>query len=258
MADVKKRSKKKKSTKKTASAQLQRYYTFALYADSGVGKTSLAATAPKPLFLDSNQGLLSIEGKPGLEHVRGVPITSIAEFEEAYDNLTGTGSKNWENKFETVVFDHYDDIQAIVLDELNKEKVDKDPRRIRDLADQQEWGIMGNRLKRFLRQYKALPMHKILIFGVGQDKVTGQLTPALQGQLRQSIGYFCDFIIYMRIGKGGKRYLHFKPRQEFIAKARPWWWTEDRVVVDPKDTQYLTRLFERIAAAGQNANDSAK
>lgn len=244
------RSSKKTRTKKRES--LQKYYTFGLYADSGVGKTTLAATAPKPIFLDSNQGLLSIDGRPGFEHVRSAPVTSIAEFESAYDNFTGTGKKNW-TRYQTVVFDHFDDIQALVLDELNEETVSRDSRRMRDLTDQKEWGIMGNRLKRFIRQYKRLPMHKILIFGVGIDRNTGQMIPNLQGQLRSSIGYFCDFIIYMRIGKGGRRYLHFKPRDEFLAKARPWWWTEDRVRVDFKDTKFLTHLFDRIAAAGQES-----
>lgn len=244
-------------TKMSSPPVLQKYYTFGLYAESGVGKTTLAATAPLPRFLDSNQGLLAIQGRPGFEQVRSSPIHTIEQFERAYDNFTGTGKRDW-TKHKTVVFDHFDDIQSIVLDELNEETVNRDSRRMRDLADQKEWGIMGNRLKRFIRQYKRLPMHKILIFGVSQDRVTGQIVPNLQGQLRSSIGYFCDFLIYMRIGKGGKRYLHFKPRNEFLAKARPWWWTEDRVLVDPTDTKFLTHLFDRIAAAGQDSLSTAK
>jgi hypothetical protein len=101
-------------------------------------------------------------------------------------------------------------------------------------------------------------MHKILIFGMTEDKITGQRIPSLQGQLRSSIGYFCDFVIYIRVGKGGKRYIHFKETENFYAKARPWWWTEDKLFVDPDDTEFMTKLFERIAAARESSTHTAK
>src|SRR5690606_20354627 len=139
------RSRKKNVKRPSLSA----FYTWVIYADSGVGKTTLAATAPKPFFLDSNVGLLSIDGRPGFEHVRRTPIGNWRQLENAYKNFMGTGSKDW-RRFETVVFDHFDDIQGLVLDDLTEQAAEKDPRRPIDETQQREWGIMLNRLRRLL------------------------------------------------------------------------------------------------------------
>lgn len=240
--------------------RLSPYYTWAIYADSGIGKTTLSATAPSPFFLDSNQGLLSVDGRPGFEHVRRTPVTSWRQLERAYDNFSGTGKKDW-SKSKTVVFDHYDDIQGLVLDELTEQAAEKDPRRMADETQQREWGIMLNRLRRLMRKYKALPMHKILILSVAEDRVTGRLEPALSGQFRKQLPYYCDMIGYLYIRKG-KRILDFRTREEFIAKCRPWWWTDKqrRIVVPDidEDPKFLTNLFQSIAAGpGGNTSNAA-
>ena len=95
-----------------------RWQTFCIYGASGAGKSTLAATAPHPYILDSNQGLLSIAGRKGFEHVRGDDVHSMADLDAVYANCTGTGEHDWTKKFDTVVFDHFDDIQGIVLDLL--------------------------------------------------------------------------------------------------------------------------------------------
>jgi len=71
------------------------FQTWCIYGPSGGGKTTLAATAPKPIFMDSNQGLLSIAGRSGFEHVRGEAIRNFPHLERAYTYCTGTGKKDW-------------------------------------------------------------------------------------------------------------------------------------------------------------------
>jgi hypothetical protein len=225
--------------------------TWAIYADSGVGKSTLSATSPNPFFLDSNQGLLSILHRPGFEHVRRKAIHDFEGLESAYRNFRGTGGKNW-TKTGTIIFDHFDDIQGQVLDELTEVAASKDPRRSKDETQQREWGIMLNRLRRLLRKYKALPMHKILIISAGEDKITGRKQPAIQGALGRQLPYFCDMIGYLRVRKG-KRILSFDElSDDYLAKCRPWWWTrEQKRIVIPDvadDPKFLTNLFRSIAA----------
>ena len=248
---------KKKRRQPKLDAGISPYWTWAIYADSGAGKTTLAATAPKPMFLDSNQGLLSILGRPGFEHVRRTPVTNWRQLEEAYDNFSGTGQHDW-TKFQTIVFDHFDDIQGLILDELTEQAAQRDPRRMLDETQQREWGIMLNRLRRIMRKFKALPMHKILIFAAAVNNETGKLEPSLSGKLRNQLPYFCDMIGYLRIGKGGKRILSFDERStRYLAKCRPWWWTaDDRRIIVPDvadDPKFLTHLFESIAAGPKGA-----
>ena len=77
----------KKKRRKSGDAARWKWQTWAIFADSGVGKTTVAATAPRPRFLDSNKGMLSISGRPGFEHVRSMPVSNMKELDKAYDNL---------------------------------------------------------------------------------------------------------------------------------------------------------------------------
>lgn len=256
------RSRVKKTVKKRTNTKprLSLYYTWGIYADSGIGKTTLSATAPKPMFLDSNQGLLAVENRPGFEHVRSTVIRRWRDLERSYDNFTGTGKRDW-TKFQTVVFDHFDDIQGLVLDDLTEQAAQRDTRRMIDETQQREWGIMLNRLRRLIRKYKALPMHKILILSMEEDKVTGRLGPSLSGKLRVQLPYFCDMIGYLHISKRGQRILSFSTNERYVAKCRPWWIEErDRRFMIPdiaEDPSFLTNLFRSIAAGPKSVEPQA-
>lgn len=252
---------KRRRTKKTRSgsadgARPWRWQTWAIYGDSGIGKTTLAATAPQPRFLDSNRGLASIFGRAELAHVRSHPISSLASLERAYDNLTGTGRRDW-RRTRTLVLDHFDDIQGLVLDDLTQAAVAKDERRIADDPSQREWGIMGNRLKRYLRRLKALPMHKILIFSVGMDKVSDRAIPNLQGQLRNNLPYFCDVIAYMYARKGERKLSMREKAPRYVAKCRYWWLKRRVWTFADDDFTMLTRIF-RLVAAGPEGPSSGE
>lgn len=239
---------------------VKRPQTIALYGPSGGGKTSLAATAPRPLFADSNQGLLSIANRPGLEHVRSHDVGAVKDLDEIYDNCTGTGRADWSKKFGTVVFDHFDDIQAITLDELGERAKDRDDRRDPDEIQQREWGIMRNRLRRYIRKFRRVPMHKILIMGEMEQKDDGRLGPSLLGGLRTDLPYLVDHTIYIRIGKNNKRYIHLDSTDDFYAKTRAWWLPPElrKQVVPFSDTKFLTNLLETIAAGPEGSTRSAQ
>jgi hypothetical protein len=229
---------------------ISRWPTTVIYGASGVGKTSLAATAPKPAFLDTNKGLLSIAGRPGLEHVQAEDIDDIDALETAYDNFTGTGAKNWKGKFSSVAVDHFDDLQAMIMEYLGERRKLRDDRKDIDESEQKDWGVMATKLKRVLRKYKTLPMHKILILGEMQDNETGRLKPSLQGQMKTALPYFADHTMYLRLDKKGRRWLHLDNTDEFYAKTRAWWLTPEqrKIRIDLKDTKTLTKLFDLIAA----------
>lgn len=228
----------------------RRWFTTVLYGPSGGGKTTLAATAPKPLFADSNQGTMSIADRPGFEHIRGEDVFGVGDLDRIYDNLTGTGKKDWSKRFLTVNFDHWDDIQDIVLNELGEKRVERDERSDPDQIEQREYGIMGNRLRRFLRKFKRVPMHKILICGEKEDRETGRMRPAMVGALAQQLPYFADHTMYLRIGTKGRRFLHLDPTDDFYAKTRAWWLPPElrKIRVRFDDTEFLRKLFARIAA----------
>lgn len=231
-----------------------RWSTIVLYGPSGGGKTTLAGTAPKPLFADSNQGVLSIATRPGFERVCSEDVHSIEDLERIYDNCTGTGPKDWSSKFETIVFDHFDDIQDIVLNELGEKRVARERAAGRegdpDQIEQREYGVMGNRLRRFIRKFKRVPMHKILICGEKEDRETGRMRPSMVGALAQQLPYFADHTLYLRIGSKNRRFLHLNSTDLFYAKTRAWWIPDEKrkILVPFDDTTFMTDFLARIAA----------
>lgn len=235
-----------------------RYQTIAIYGPSGVGKSTLAATAPRPYFCDSNQGLLSIADRPGMEHVRGddiMPETAMQSLDEVYANMKGTGEKDWSKKYDTIVFDHFDDIQAMILDNLVEKALAKDESREPDAIEQREWGIMATKLKRYLRKFKAVKATKILIISEKEDFETGKVRPNLSGQLKDQLNYFCDHVFYMRFGSKGRRYLELDKGRRWDGKFRAWWIPpeERKIRIQFDDVTTLTTLLAKIAAGPQGA-----
>lgn len=208
--------------------------------------------------MDSNQGMLSIVGRPGLEHVKGMDVHSMEDLDRAYDRCKGVDPKRpWHKKFDTIVFDHFDDIQAIVLEELGDKAAARDDRRDPDTVEQREWGIMANRLRRYVRKFKRVPMTKILICGEMEDRETGRMRPSLQGSLKGQLPYLVDHTIYLGIGKKGQRFLGLESTDDYFAKTRAWWWPPEqrRMLVPFKDVKYLSNLL-RLLAAGPSKSSS--
>jgi hypothetical protein len=109
---------------------------------------------------------------------------------------------------------------------------------------------MGNRMRRYIRKIKDLPMHKVFVCSMGTDKDSGILKPGLLGALKNQLPHFCDVVAYLRIGKSGRRVLYLKGSDTFLAKTRAWWLPE-KIVYDNTDTDVLQKLFRAIAAGPQ-------
>lgn len=224
--------------------------TIILHGASGAGKTSLAATAPRPLFADSNQGTMSIADVKGLEHLRQEDVEDIDDLDRIYDNMTGTGKKNWGKLFDTVVFDHFDDIQAIIMEQLGDKRHERDSRKDADEAEQKDYGIMGGKMRRYIRKFKNVKKAKILITGEMEDRETGRMRPSFIGALKNQAPFLVDHTLYLRIGKKGVRYVHLDPTEDFYAKTRCRWLPPElrKLRYDLNDLTFLTRLFAMFAA----------
>jgi hypothetical protein len=235
------------------------YPTIGVFGLSGGGKTSLAATAERPLFADSNQGLSTLDHIPEFAHVRAVDVHGMPDLDKIYDNMTGTGDKDWRKKFRTVVFDHFDDIQQIILANLAERA--QDNREEPDLIEQREWGIMANKLRRYLRKMKALPATKILIMGEKFMEQEGWMYPSLSGQMRDQLPYFLDHCIYLRVNNKGARYLHLDPKPgEFYAKTRARWLTPDerKIRFDLDNYTLITDLVNKIRRGPDHSRRTRK
>lgn len=222
-----------------------------IFGEFGVGKSTVAATAEKPKILDSDFGSAAYETRPGFEEAaKGVTnITKWSQLDRALKNFQGVTNKRWDKKYKTIIHDRFEDVQYMHLDEMNVNIVQKNSNRDQDSYDKKEWGRMGTRARRYVREMKALPVHKIYLCGQAFDDM-GRLIPAIAGGFKGQMPGLMDDVFYMKIGKKGKRYLHHQPTEDFYAKTRAWWFPKEPILVPDAatDTKFMARLIERLVA----------
>ena len=83
-----------------------------LAGSSGAGKTVMAATAPNPIFISAEKGLLSLADKdiPYLE------VKTLLSMDEAYKFCR-------DSEYETIILDSLSEITTNVLDQHKRELI---------------------------------------------------------------------------------------------------------------------------------------
>lgn len=194
---------------KPAALTHTQFINCLVYGESGIGKTVLCTTAPKPLIMSAEKGLLSIADSD----VDVTEVNSLAGIKEVYNFL-----KSKENSYETICLDSISEIAQVVLAEYKA--VERDPR--------QAYGKLGEEVISVVRRFRDLPMHVVFIAKLDRltDDLTGRTSygPLFPGRiLTAEIPYQTDIVLAMRFHKTeGKSYrvLQSEADIQYLAKDR--------------------------------------
>lgn len=205
-----------------------------VYSKAGYGKTVLCSTAPTPIIISAESGLLSLRGKD----IPVIEINTIDQLTEAYDWANGSAEAK---HFQTICIDSISEIGEVVL--ANSKKTNKDPRAsYGELIE-----IMGEQIRKF----RDLPGKHVYMSAKQQltkDDKTGLTTygPAMPGsKVGQAMPYFYDEVFRMGIGalEDGKTYRFLQTRPDFQYEAK------DRSgALDEMEPPDLTRIINKILA----------
>jgi hypothetical protein len=182
------------------------------YGGAGAGKTRLCATAPQPVIISAEAGLLSLRQYD----IPVITVGSIDEVGEAYAMLAGDEGK----QFDSICLDSISEIAETCL---TAEKASKpDPR--------QAYGEMADRMTQLVRAFRDLPEKHVYISAKQdrqKDDTTGGMLygPATPGQkLASGLPYLFDEVFCLRVETDAdgnpQRWLQTQPDQQFIAKDR--------------------------------------
>lgn len=186
-----------------------------IYGDPGVGKTTLAATAPKPIFLNCEAGDVALRNKE-------IDVIRIDEFRKMPAILdwleTNAGSPGF---YETVVVDSLTELAKRAMDDVLKSEN-------RDMPHQADWGRSMEYIRRVVRKLRDLEMHTVFVAGAifKEDPTTGisEHMPNLPGKLAPEVaGYFdiLGFLTMVRVSpKEYGRRLMVQPSPKWRAKDR--------------------------------------
>lgn len=158
-----------------------------VYGHAGAGKTTLAASMPKPIIISAEGGLLSIQGA-ALPYIE---VNSMETLREAFDYVSGLDGQ----QFQSVVLDSISEIGEVVL--IHEKAVNKDGRAA--------YGEMANQMTSIIRAFRDLPKHVLMTAKVekAQDE-TGRIlySPSMPGnKVGQALPYFFDEVIALRVEK---------------------------------------------------------
>jgi len=235
--------------------EMPRTPNLLIFGEQGTGKTTFAATAPKPLFLSVEAGLDSVRDMPDLSVW---PIHTLADISEAYTYLSSS-----KHPFESVVLDslselYYGPILEYALNYENR-STKEDP----DIAGLRDYGRMGNITMEVIRQFKGLPMNTIFIAGEKEVSDDGRLIKSIQlaGNVGKAAPYQFDLVAYtyvktpsaLQAQEQPRYFMRIKPHERGVAKSRlPKSWAEHL----PSDIEDPT--WERLTYALDEAQRQAE
>ena len=222
---------------------IQKYINCLVYGDSGVGKTVLLGTAPKPLILAVEKGILSLSD----QDIPMFEIRNRDHLNEAYEWLDCSAEAK--KKYSTICIDSVSEAAEILLAE--EKANNKDGRAA--------YGTMADLMAITIRSFIALKYHTVFTAKLKKlvDEDSGAISymPSVPGQmLLNNLPYMFDEVLLMDIGKNGKeeyRYLNTVKGRQYIAKDR-----SGKLL--PKEKPDLTYIFDKILKSGEPMTKAPK
>lgn len=213
-------------------------FSMILYGSPGVGKTTLALSAPAPLLIDFDRGVSRVKAQHRTATIECAP------YDEVLKDLKSPEMKD----FETVVVDTGGSFITILQGWAMK----KDPKLNCQKNGQislKGFGAVKNEFNRFTSYVKDV-LNKNLIYVFHSQEQTGadgqvQQRIMCEGATKNSVWTPCDFGGYVQM-IGDSRVVCFTPEQEFFAKGCHGIKGQMKVPTlsldEPND--FITRLFE--------------
>lgn len=206
-----------------------------VYGRAGMGKTSLCATAPAPLIISAESGLLSIRGKK-------IPVALVTTLQDVYDVYNWLRTNPAAQHVQTICLDSLSEILEVILS--TEKKKNRDPR--------QAYGGLIEEGIGLVKAFRDLPGFNVVVTAkeaAETDGITGvtRIGPWSPGKaVGPQLPYLFDEVFYASTGRDAQgqtyHYLRTKPDVQVDAKDRSG-------ALDEIEYPDLTHIFNKIKGA---------
>lgn len=186
-------------------------FSMIIYGSPGLGKTTLALSAPDPILIDFDRGISRVKA------YHRKPTSVCATYEEVLSDIQSPEMAD----FQTVVIDTGGSFITFLKDWAMR-TVPGTKTKSGDFNGLKGFGTVKTEYNRFTDYIKTvLNKNVIYVFHSDEQKDTdGNPTQRLQceGAAKNLVWQACDFGAYMQM-LNNQRVLSFTPQQEFFAKG---------------------------------------
>jgi phage nucleotide-binding protein len=155
------------------------------YGPNGTGKTTVAGTFPNPIIFDVNErGTRVLATEDG--RVKKRAVDAFEMLVQGYWFL-----KAGKHPYKTVVIDNITTLQEVAMRYIMNKEADFDLSKDMDMPTKRDWGGLSQILKRWLIDFRNLPMNVVFIAQEKRDKdedlesddasVYPMVTPSVRG-----------------------------------------------------------------------------
>ena len=187
-----------------------------LTARPGVGKTTLAESAPRPLLIDLENGIDRVEAcYRGDTSVANPNIPDDEKYAEFFKDLTTSDL----SAYDTIVIDSLGRLVDLMTPVVIKENPVNAQRDGKTLS-LKGYGAISAKVSEFIRIVKSLNKNILFIAHVTevQDKEVIKTRVNIPGSTKDKIWDDIDIGGYMEF-QGNKRVIHFSPTESYDAKG---------------------------------------
>ena len=165
-----------------------------IYGEPGTGKTTFAATAPRPiLWLEAEGGTNSIGETKDIDIVR---MEGLESYREVLKYV-----RKKPDAYKTLVIDSISEAQAAILAEIMREVSRMNPDRDEFAPQFGEWGKLTGVMRSILRAYRDVETNVIFTALTREDKdeLTGRsvVRPKMTPALAEDVLSFMDAGLYL-------------------------------------------------------------
>lgn len=206
-----------------------------VYGPAGIGKTVLCSTAPNPIIISAESGLLSLAEVD-------IPVIEINTVNDAAECYEWASMSDEAKKYDTFCLDSVTEIAEVLLSEYKKEE--KDAR--------QAYGRMNDDMTGLIRSFRDLK-GKNVYFSAKQTRINEEgvttYAPSMPGKtLMNGLPFFFDEVFVMRIGqledRTTYRYIQTNSDFQYDCKDRS---GKLSLVEEPN----LTKIFEKCTGGNE-------
>ena len=214
-----------------------------LYGASGIGKTVMSATAPNPIYVSAEKGLLSLADRD----FPYVEVKSLKSMDDAYKYCATC-------EFDTIVVDSLSEVTQACLDEFTRTMIRESA--TGKIDKRQAYGKNNEKIGNLIRNFRDLD-GKNVIFIAKEKKVLdddGNITgyeAYLPGQvLPFDLPYLVDEVLCLQMTRKGERYVQTASDFKRICKDR------SGTLNDPERPDFGL-IFEKILSGKKVKSEDA-